>query len=290
MRSPTALRRTSLAAVPLATLGMMGLAVATPPSAEAASARNGKCETGEFCYFFNSHHKGSVSDFKKSIPDYGTKQPSCYDFKGKGKGKDKCIKNEAASAWNRSNKTVYVYYNSNWGGATQKIGPGKKVQLNKTLYNNNASHTIGGSGGGNNQKKAFQFFVKDGYTKRQAAGIVGNLMQESGEKVNPRASQAGGVGRGIAQWSTGGRWDSASKDNVVWFAKKKGMSPWSLNLQLKFVKYELDTFSMYGKGPLKKSSTVRKGTVAFQDYFERCGECHTDTRVGYAKQVFNKFS
>ena len=41
----------------------------------------------------------------------------------------------------------------------------------------------------------------------QAAGIIGNLDQESG--MDPTISQYdGGPGRGIAQWSTGGRWDT----------------------------------------------------------------------------------
>jgi hypothetical protein len=52
--------------------------------------------------------------------------------------------------------------------------------------------------------------------------------------------------------------------------------------QLKFIKYELDTFSWYGKGPFKNSSTLRSATVAFQDYFERC--------VTYANQVYTRYA
>src|SRR6478609_5553836 len=64
-----------------------------------------------------------------------------------------------------------------------------------------------------NDKPAFDFFVAKGLTNFQAAGIVGNLDQESG--VNPASVQAGGPGRGIAQWSVGGRWDTSSNDNVL---------------------------------------------------------------------------
>ena len=67
-----------------AALGGTVLAAASPAS---AATRNGVCETGEFCYYFNSNNKGSVSDFTKSVADYATKQPSCYDFKGAGAGK-----------------------------------------------------------------------------------------------------------------------------------------------------------------------------------------------------------
>ncbi|TDE27650.1 peptidase inhibitor family I36 protein, partial [Actinomadura sp. 6K520] len=88
-------------------LGGAAAALASPAS---AAARNGVCESGEFCYYYNSNNAGSVSDFTGSIANYGTEQPSCYDFKGPGNGKGQCIKNEAASVWNRSGKTVRVYY------------------------------------------------------------------------------------------------------------------------------------------------------------------------------------
>ena len=54
-----------------------------------------------------------------------------------------------------------------------------------------------------NEQPAFNFFVGKGLTTYQAAGIVGNLVQES--NVSPTAVQSGGPGRGIAQWSAGGR-------------------------------------------------------------------------------------
>ncbi|NHN56275.1 peptidoglycan DD-metalloendopeptidase family protein [Calidifontibacter sp. DB0510] len=120
----------------------IGVPVVTLPggSASAASARNGSCETGEFCYYFNSNNQGSVSDFARSVGDYGTTQPGCYDFKSRGNGKGRCVKNNAASVWNRSTKTVRVYFNSNFGGTFQDIKPGAKVNLNASLKNQNASH------------------------------------------------------------------------------------------------------------------------------------------------------
>ena len=134
-------------AVAGATAAVLAPAVATSAPAFAAS-RNGTCSSGEFCYYYNSNEKGSVSDFTGSLGDYGTKQPSCYEFKGSGNGKGRCIKNDAASVWNRSNKTVRVYYNSNYGGAHQDFKPGAKGNLNSTIKNNNASHQFLGSGGG----------------------------------------------------------------------------------------------------------------------------------------------
>jgi hypothetical protein len=94
---------------------------------------------------------------------------------------------------------------------------------------------------GDNTKKAFFYFTGKGLTGAHAAGIVGNLLQESG--VNPKSVQAGGPGRGIAQWSAGGRWASfkswaGSKDiydlgtqlEFMWY-EMTHVSPWKLSLQ-----------------------------------------------------------
>src|SRR5258708_6061554 len=81
-----------------------------------------------------------------------------------------------------------------------------------------------------NEETAYQFFIGKGLTDYQSAAIVGNLMQES--SVDPTVSQyGGGPGRGIAQWSAGGRWDTDSQDNVAWYAGQQGESMYSLNLQ-----------------------------------------------------------
>jgi len=127
--------------VPAALGGAMALASASPAS---AAARDGKCQTGEFCYFYNSDYKGSLSDFTSSVPDLGSKQPSCYEFKGPGAGKGKCTKNQAASVWNRTAKPVTVYFNSGYAGRSMTIKAGAKANLvTGGLKNNNAAHRIG---------------------------------------------------------------------------------------------------------------------------------------------------
>ena len=107
-----------------------------------AAARDGQCNSGEFCYYFNSNEAGSISDFTDSLDDYGTTQPTCYEFKGAGAGKGICVKNNAASVWNRTPRTVRVYFNSNFAGAHQDFAAGAKGNLNATLKNDNASHQL----------------------------------------------------------------------------------------------------------------------------------------------------
>src|SRR5439155_23036811 len=138
-----------------------------------------------------------------------------------------------------------------------------------------------------NDQPAYQFFVNKGLTSFQAAGIVGNLDQESG--VNPASVQfGGGPGRGIAQWSTGGRWDTSNKDNVLWYAGTKGESSGSLNLQLEFIWYELTTFG-YGFSQLKASTNLTDATLAFMNKYEICGTCASSQRISYAQSVLNAY-
>lgn len=140
------LRRLAAAGAVTATL-LTGLLVTAAP-AQAATARNGVCETGEFCYYFNSDHAGSLSDFSGSISDLGATQPSCYDFKSVGNGKGTCVKNHAASVWNRTSGPVTVFFNSGYAGAEQTVAADGKVNLNSALKNQNASHLFGGGGSG----------------------------------------------------------------------------------------------------------------------------------------------
>jgi murein DD-endopeptidase MepM/ murein hydrolase activator NlpD len=134
------LRTVMTAGAMLGALAASTLAAASPAS---AAGRDGTCNSGEFCYYYNSDQAGSVSDFTGSVSDYGTTQPDCYDFKGAGNGKGLCIKNDAASVWNRSSVPVRVYYNTGYGGTYQEIPAGAKRNLNSTLKNNNASHKFG---------------------------------------------------------------------------------------------------------------------------------------------------
>jgi MYXO-CTERM domain-containing protein len=136
-----------------------------------------------------------------------------------------------------------------------------------------------------NDQAAYEFFINKGLTCEQSAGIVGNLDQESG--VDPTALQyGGGPGRGIAQWSAGGRWDTTPNDNAVWYAGQMGENVWSLQLQLEFIWYELPS---YGFSNLQAATTVDAATVAFEEDFEICcpSACNTSGRESYAQGVLS---
>jgi hypothetical protein len=138
------------------------------------------------------------------------------------------------------------------------------------------------------EKTAYNFFISKGLHNYQAAGIVGNLMQES-NVIATSVQYGGGPGRGIAQWSVGGRWDADHDDNVAWYASIKGQSRWSLGLQLEFIWYELQQFPGYGLGALKNSPNLTDATIAFERDFEGCGTCDQSQRIAYAEDALRAY-
>ena len=124
--------------------GALLIPTSTASAAErvGAAERNGVCDAGEVCFYYNTDGHGSIAAFNGSLPNYGGSQPNCYEFRGAGNGQGKCVKNNAAAVWNRTGTQVVVYYNSYFWGDNELIPDGKLVNLKPGLKNNNASHKI----------------------------------------------------------------------------------------------------------------------------------------------------
>lgn len=146
--------------------------------------------------------------------------------------------------------------------------------------------------GDSNIEKAFNFFVSEeggNYTMEQACGIIGNFCQESGPTVDPRAVAPNEGSTGIAQWNP-----AAAAGNrlgqLIEYSNTLGLDHLTLGAQLLFTKYELETFTYLGDGLLRKASTTKAATIVFQDSYERPNKAsaHTEKRVSFAKEIFNK--
>jgi len=102
---------------------------------------------------------------------------------------------------------------------------------------------IGAESGGNpappdNARVAFDYYVSQGLSPVQAAGIVGNLQGESGQGLNPNAVNRGD-GRDGSDSIGIGQWNSTRAQALRDFAAAKGV-PWNdLNTQLEFLHQEL---------------------------------------------------
>lgn len=127
----------------LSALLLAGSMGAATTAQAAAPPRDGTCTTGEFCYYYSPNQAGGVSDFTTSVPGLGTNPATCETFISRGPGHGQCVRNNAASVWNRTSQPVTVHYTINYRGAYQTIAPGAKATLNANLRNNNAAHRIG---------------------------------------------------------------------------------------------------------------------------------------------------
>ena len=146
--------------------------------------------------------------------------------------------------------------------------------------------------GNSNIEKAFNFFVSEeggNYTTEQACGMIGNFCVESGPTLNPKAVAPGEGSTGIAQWNP-----AAAAGNrlgkLIEYSATLGLDHLSLGAQLLYTKYELETFSYLGDGPLRKTDNVKDATIVFQDAYERPNKAvaHTNKRINYGKEVFDK--
>ncbi|WP_297540305.1 CHAP domain-containing protein [Amycolatopsis sp.] len=188
-----------------ATLALVAPVLAATASPAFAAGRDGACDSGEFCYYYNSGEAGSVSDFTGSVSDLGATEPTCYDFKSAGAGQGVCVKNNAASVWNRTGKTVRVYFNSGYSGASQDFASGAKGNLNATLKNNNAGHQFLTGGGGsqsptNDYDGNARGFAQDNCTAFAAYRIASRL------GVPNFSNSYGGT-----TWGNAGTWDDAAR-------------------------------------------------------------------------------
>ena len=142
MTAATRVRKSLVAGAAVAMVGLGALAAEAPSAS--ASYRDGYCQSGEFCYFYNSIDEngpsGSGSDFIGSISNYGTDPATCYTFRSPGNGQGQCIKNNAASVWNRTSHPVRVFYNSGYSGAYVTVPAGGWGNLPMGIKNQNASH------------------------------------------------------------------------------------------------------------------------------------------------------
>lgn len=140
--------------------------------------------------------------------------------------------------------------------------------------------------GNNNVQKSFNYFIQAGFTPQQSAGIVGNLMQESGggTDVNPGSSN------GIA-----GFLDSpvSMSDMQNWVTNNdSGEDPSSLKGQLDFLLWYITKSDPSIGNTIKADKTVEQATIDFQNNFEHCGspadtQCAQDKRLQYANDVYN---
>jgi hypothetical protein len=195
----------------------------------------------------------------------------------------------------------------NGGGDLEPQDPTDQVGADSTESSGDCG--CGGSlVGTNNQQKAFNYFAANGYSKEQAAGIVGNMIHESGveparlqntpsgQVTHAKAAVDSSLGWGIVQWTPAGKMIRPSLTATNGDEAKVESLEW----QLEFLKKQLDGDPPLPEGgagqQLKATTSVADAAVAFGRYFERFAGSEDLSNPRYtqrktaAQQVFDHFS
>jgi len=131
-----------------------------------------------------------------------------------------------------------------------------------------------------NSKQLMDYFVSQGWTKEQAAGIIGNLSQES--KLDPNAKNASGM-KGIAQWNK-----SRQADFQKWAGFAIDDPKADLMKQAAFIQYELTQGSEKNAGnKLKQQNTAIGASDVIMGSYERPNDNSASKREQYAIQAAN---
>ena len=135
-----------------------------------------------------------------------------------------------------------------------------------------------GSTSGNGQT-AMEKAIAAGYTKEQAAGLVGNLQQESG--MNPTARNEREGAQGIAQWRG---------ERLEAFKKKYGKEVMyaTLDEQMDFVLHELETTEKKAGNLLKNAKTAAEAAAIVDKFYERSAGTELAKRVANANAIAGK--
>ena len=133
-----------------------------------------------------------------------------------------------------------------------------------------------------NADAAYRYFLARGWTPAQAAGIVGNLQQESGPGLDPTIVGDGGNAFGIAQWND-------RRDALHGWAQSGGMDPAALQTQLDFISHELNTTEGRAAAALRGAQTPEEAARAFLGFERPQGFSWADPTGshGYQNRVAN---
>lgn len=131
------------------------------------------------------------------------------------------------------------------------------------------------------QRYAYSYYVQQGYSPAQAAGMVARLSMESGGTLNPMARGDGGQAFGLAQWHPD-RWARVSQ-----WAQSQGLDPNSREAQLRAVPWEMQNHETRAWQALQAARDPRQAYDAMMHYERPAGYTPQNPSggMGYAPGV-----
>jgi hypothetical protein len=132
-------------------------------------------------------------------------------------------------------------------------------------------------------KQAIDYFVSQGWTREQAAGIVANLIKES--NLDPSAYYKTGAEEsfGLAQWNSVG-----SPERVANAQRVMGVSDIreaTFEQQLAFVQWELTNTETRAASALSSQTTAAGSATTFDRLYERSDGSTTTQRANLAESL-----
>lgn len=127
---------------------------------------------------------------------------------------------------------------------------------------------------------AYQRFVAAGIPDHVAAGLVGNMMQESGTDINPAAVGDNGNAFGAPQWN------GPRRHAYLGYAAKRGVDPTDFDAQIDYLLHEGQTSEKDAWGRIMSAKSAEEAAVLGSRYFWRPGAPHNENRAAYARRVF----
>lgn len=224
------------------------------------------------------------------------------------------------------NQNDILYYNPvDSGSSICQTNSG----VSSTIYSDSDQPTETGDNVEARKKFVFQSLVGLGFSSAKAAAIFGNLMQESGQKLNPKALESSNkpdyipTGHGIVQWSFS-RWrtdygtdnkdsqrarqsdlsdfapyppkNDISPQSLLGFAASKNKSWYDLGVQVEFIKAEISEGGNEYTNGVKEfmastSTDIANLTQFWGKVYERPNEslANWSTRIQYAQDALAKY-
>jgi hypothetical protein len=184
--------------------------------------------------------------------------------------------------------TPTSYQQSSFTNCSAAVPPATAASNNTSVNAETASSIPQGSlAGSTNAEKAFNFFIMNGFTPQQSAGIVGNFARESYPAIIPTTENSGGA-YGIAQWL------GSRKVGLQNYARAINQPISLLETQLGWVIEEFkghpDSNESAAAAQIKATQTVAAAAAAVKVYYERNGEDDTAIRIEFAEEVYERFA
>ncbi|MCV2527994.1 phage tail-type lysozyme domain-containing protein, partial [Melissococcus plutonius] len=149
--------------------------------------------------------------------------------------------------------------------------------------------------------EVWNYLINNGYSKPAAAGILGNIQEETGHTMNPDTDQIGGPAYGLVQWDGSAyplvgpaTWNGREYVQHLLSAAKISENYRTTLAQAKLINWSMYNGQWIGKVTptsvegYKKMNNPASAANAFELNFERPAAAHP-VRQTYAQNWYNKF-